>query len=421
MKTSILVVGTTPLLFAAFCLTGCAAPYRPPVYPIGPLTIKTTELPDGSTESWEVDGGWIQPPMLQMRESQVRKVARLGIKCPTFADLDGNDGSTQEGLPIDEVIAGSPAERAGLVQGDLLLQIDGKNITSIYELRQHMDELPNLDQAVELTVCSTHQGESAEQATNERQVQIVPEAVEVTETEVDAMALRPSVGVQHYTGLQAATVPAEVAKSIYGVDAAVLLVTGVVCGSPAYYAGLRAGDRVLSIDGGPATLDDLRVAVYDRVMDEGSLLIPTHDLLMFDDEHRFASGAAVSSPLTVKMLLGANDQRASDDAPMLLEVDGPLGPHRAELPLATEDLDNVTKTNLPGILTSRSTAGGTGVQFLDPGFTIGFDYRSYATDSSTREPVHNLTLQVLPFGMFEVRKYPNQDVDEVTLFWFLTF
>ncbi|MEC7583093.1 MAG: PDZ domain-containing protein, partial [Planctomycetota bacterium] len=379
MRKSMLVVGTTPLLFAALCLTGCAAPYRPVVYPIGPLTIKTTELPDGSTQSWEVDGGWSQPPILQMRESQVRKVARLGIKGPSFADLAGNDGSTQEGLPISEVIAGSPADRAGLVEGDLLLQVDGKSVTSIYQLRQHMDELPHFDQAVELTVHSMHQEETPDQATNARQVQIVPEPVEVTETEVDSMALRPSVGVQHYTGLQAATVPAEVAKNIYGSDGSVLLVTGVVCGSPAYYAGLRAGDRVLSIDGGPATLDDLRVAVYDRLLDEAEFLLPTDDLLMFDDEHRFASGGPVSSPLTVKFLLEANDQRASDDAPMLLEVDGPLGPHRAELPLAIEDIDNVTRTNLPGILTSRSTVGGTGVQFLDPGFTIGFDYRSYAT------------------------------------------
>ncbi|MEC7583940.1 MAG: PDZ domain-containing protein [Planctomycetota bacterium] len=415
------IVGTTTLLFVTFLMTGCASPYRPSVYPMAPLTIKTTQLPDGSTESWQVRGGWIGPPALKVSEKQVRQVARLGIKCSILPRDGGTDGTPEGGITIAEVVADSPAERAGLAKGDTLLQVDGQGLNSGYALREHIEQLTDIGQAVELTVCSRSPGETPEQASDPWQVQVVPEPVEVTETETDSTFLHHSWGVQHYTGLQAATVPAEQAKSLYGTNERVLLVTGVVSGSPAYYAGLRAGDRVLTIDGGPASLDELRVAVCGRVIDEGYALMPIYDLLMFEDEHRFGQMGVVTSPWAIKFHLEENDQRESEDAPLVLEVDGPLGPHHAVVPLTTDNLDNATRTNLPGILTSRSTVSGTDVQFLDPGFTIGFDYRSFATDSSTREPVHNLSLQLLPFGMFEVRKFPNEDVDEVTLFWFLTF
>ena len=61
-------IGTTTFLSAVFCLTGCASPYRPSVYPAYAQTIKTTESPDGSSKSWELRRGWLQTPPLQVSE-----------------------------------------------------------------------------------------------------------------------------------------------------------------------------------------------------------------------------------------------------------------------------------------------------------------------------------------------------------------
>ena len=116
-----------------------------------------------------------------------------------------------------------------------------------------------------------------------------------------------------------------------------------------------------------------------------------------------------------------NDQRASEDAPLAIEVEGPLGRHRAVLPVVEDGVDRVSGFFVPLMWAHSTTTCGSTVKFLDPGVTLGFDCRSYYSDSPTREPVETFSLDVLPFGMFRVKSFPESGVDEVTLFWFLTF
>jgi hypothetical protein len=312
------------------------------------------------------------------------------------------------------VIANSSAERAGLAKGDILLQFNGVDINSGETLRNCLANLTDPEQAVEVTVLDGAQSEAPSPASKPKRLQIVPDQIEVTDTEQDRTTLRPSLGIQHYTGLQAAMIPAEQANQLYGANEPVLLVTGVVGGSPAYYAGLRAGDRIQSVNGGPASLDELKVAVINRVRKKVGISAPLHDLTIYDNKYR------MDVSLGVRTELQMNDSRDSKDAPLTLDVDGPLGPHSTELPITSDNIDTVARINLPGILTSRTEVRGTGVQFLDPGFTIGFDHRSYAAESKTREPAYDLSFELLPFGMFKVKSFPNTGQDEITLFWFLT-
>ncbi|MEC7583939.1 MAG: PDZ domain-containing protein [Planctomycetota bacterium] len=426
MRIRKVALGIAGLLAIAAWMTNGVSPYSPVVFPKS-CDLQTTEGEDGSTRSWVViSGNKDIVPSLSVQELTVSQVAQLGIRCSKLPPKPPAGEAAPVGVTIAEVVAGSPAELAGLAKGDLLLQIDGQELDQPNALRKYLAKVTDPTQEVELTVLPQAGAAAADAAVEPRRLQLLPEQVEVTETALEWISLRHSPGIQHYTGLQTATVPAEHARNLYGLDEPALLVTGVVGGSPAYYAGLRAGDRVLTVDGGPASLDELRVAVFDRVFvfdhaKEEWPPIPLYDLLMFDEEHFAVPGDSyVLPPTAVPIVLERNDKRATEDAPLVLEVEGPLGPHRVELPVVTGNMDQVNETNLPGILTSRATVAGTDVQFLDPGFTIGFDYRSHAVDSKTREPAHSFSLQLLPFGMFEVRKAPNADVDEVTLFWFLT-
>ena len=402
------------VLGASLFLPSCVSPRSAMVFGFGDRTITSTEGPGGSTKTWKVGAGHGQfRPTLLESDSTVRNIARLGVRCSPLRTTARDGAAPPVGLAIHEVIANSAAERAGLTKGNILLQVDGVDLSNSATLRNCMAKLTDPKQAIEVTVLDRSPSETPSSAPEPRRLKIVPDQVAVTDTEKHRHTLRASFGVQHYTGLQAATVAAEQATRLYGVDEPALIVTGVVGGSPAYYAGLRAGDRIQKVNGVPATLDELKVAVYNQVKKMGWRM-PLYDLAIPEGEYRLD----LPLPLMPELQLSNPDLKGTE---LTLEVDGPLGPHSTKLPLTRESLDTVAEFNLPGILTINKPARGTGIQFLDPGFTIGFDYRSYARPSETREPSYSYSLDLLPFGMFRVKSWPSTGEDEVTLFWFLTF
>ena len=59
--------------------------------------------------------------------------------------------STPRGVGITQVIQGSPAEKAGLRKGDVILRLDGDNITSVRKLNRLVSEIAP-DQSVKVSV-----------------------------------------------------------------------------------------------------------------------------------------------------------------------------------------------------------------------------------------------------------------------------
>jgi S1-C subfamily serine protease len=133
----------------------------------------------------------------------------------------------EPGLLVAHVAPDSPAARAGVVRGDILLQVNGDAVADLRALRNKLRELKAGDQ-VELTV---QHGDDQRTLT-------------VTLGERDAQAFFGILPCEAHPG-----------GLIFG-DVPFLLEHGggnvimeVVAGGPAEKAGLKIGDRVVSVDG----------------------------------------------------------------------------------------------------------------------------------------------------------------------------
>ena len=150
-------------------------------------------------------------------------------------------------LVVEAVFAGSPAERAGVLVGDVVTAIDGTQIDEIAELRSAVEAVAPGD-----TYALTVRGGGTTRV------------VHVERTEPDDSFWRSDMLRTLALGLMLANRPGGVAlpPSLLGElleetpDG--LRVFAVFPGSPADAAGLRAGDYVLAIEGHPMrSLEDL--------------------------------------------------------------------------------------------------------------------------------------------------------------------
>ena len=82
------------------------------------------------------------PPMPEFGREGFFSGPRLGIDAE---DLDGQLGNyfgapDGEGILVREVKSGSPAEKAGLKAGDVIIKLDGARIRSVGDLREKLAE-----------------------------------------------------------------------------------------------------------------------------------------------------------------------------------------------------------------------------------------------------------------------------------------
>ena len=150
-------------------------------------------------------------------------------------------------LAVEAVFAGSPAERAGLIVGDVVIAIDGAPLRTAAELRAAVQEA-TAGEVYTLTLRGSG----------------TTRVVDVERTHAEDSFWRSDMLRTLALGLMLANRPGALAlpPSLLGElleetpDG--LRVFAVFPGSPADSAGLRAGDYVLAIEGRPMrTLDDL--------------------------------------------------------------------------------------------------------------------------------------------------------------------
>ncbi len=162
--------------------------------------------------------GWLGV-MIQEVTPQIAKA--LGLKEP-------------KGALVADVTPGSPADKAGIKRGDVILEYNGHKI-------QDMNELPRL-------VANTPVGKEVEVKVW-RNGQIKSLRVKVGELKEQALRGEKSVSNHIELGLEVKEITPDLAVRL-GVNKGVVI-TAIKRGSPAAEAGLRPGDVILEINRHP--------------------------------------------------------------------------------------------------------------------------------------------------------------------------
>lgn len=361
----------------------------------GSLLLAETET-EGAKVSWRLQPGPGRgnAPHLERTEASSTPRARVGVTVSpvTRARADSAELEPWRGVWVDVVDPRGPAAKAGIVARDVILRVDGVDVSSAEQftdlVRTH--GVPGEPLDLELSI---YRG-AGEPLNGPRSavVVVVPDSVADRQSRTESVELDYSPAYQTYTGLQVGEVPAALARDAFGAEEPVVVVTGVVVGSPAYAAGFRPGDRVRECDGAPVTsLNDLRAALRTRFADRR---LPLEDLARI--------------PLA--------ESGAKPGASLALVVDGPLGDHAASLAV-DEDMRDQTVVDVPILLEYKRSIDRKRVSFLDFIFQFGFNYHRRTHPSETREPKETWDLSILPFGMFEFEHHRNGH--RTTLFWFI--
>jgi len=151
------------------------------------------------------------------------------------------------GALVSRVEPGSPAERAGIHAGDVIVRVDSMDVTSAAALRNQVGLMP-VGSDVRLGLVRNGKPMTVETHLARR------ETARESGSALDA----------RFDGVELSTVPA-------GNEPAGVVISDLSSQSPAYAAGLRKGDVITNVNHQPVrSIDDLKSAVHDT---EGPLLI----------------------------------------------------------------------------------------------------------------------------------------------------
>ncbi len=333
------------------------------------IVLKKTVDNESRQVNYDLRAGSGGAPSINRVSTRALDVARLGIFARSLdKQVSQEHGLTAwRGVYVEHLTSDSAAKSAGIVIGDVLLSLDAIELTSV-------------DQFMEVVASALAPGRIAkarvlrrapDETWSELTLEMTPKAKKIDETTTDSFSLEAPSKITRWTGLEIATVPANLSRELWDKDASAALVTGVVNGSAGYNGGIRAGDIVKSCNGQPV--------------------------------HEAAS------------ILAAIDAGAKK---LELEVDGALGPHRATIS-ATSDSESRSRFHIPIIVTHSSGVDHSQTSFLDFIFQFGFNVRRTVLSSTTRATNEVSSLSILPFGMFEFERSPSMNTNRI--FWFITW
>lgn len=183
------------------------------------------------------------------------KVVRgyLGV---TIDDADeiatkGFQSGTAVGARVGTVVQGSPAARAGLKSGDVILEFNGRPVSSAAELRSQIaSQAPGSNAVVRIE-------RAGAQLTLNARLEVLPE---------NATALAESAGAaSELLGFTVSPLSAELARNYkLKANSQRLVVTSVSESSRAFSIGIRPGDMIISVDKKPVA----SVAAFNAIVAE---------------------------------------------------------------------------------------------------------------------------------------------------------
>ena len=217
----------------------------------------TTAIIPRSQFGFAIPSNQAKRVLLQLKDRG--KVTRgwLGVVVQqvTSSVADSLDLKEAQGALVSEVLAESPAARAGIRRGDVILRFGGKAV-------QEIRDLPRM-------VAQTPVGSETEVGI-QRDGQPLTVRIRVGELREERLArLRPQ---DPPFGLTVQDLTPEVAKDLGMPEGKGVAVTGVTPGSPADGAGLRRGDVILEANRKPVKTREEFDTVLRQRSGEGSLL-----------------------------------------------------------------------------------------------------------------------------------------------------
>lgn len=384
---------STATLLAIACLASACTSTRSAKVPPKQYLLRETVNTDGDEIRYTLHArGNGKPEVVRTRKHKFG-VATLGVQTESVSQklADATDLTAWRGLIVERVVSGSAAARAGILKGDVLVKLNETQLSAPKQLKDLLEHTVEPDAEVTLSVLQVSPNGSYPVDPTEIAVTLTPKDVSVTES--DTTALETDLGIFRLTGLQVGTLDSKLGEEIYDTAAPAVLVAGSMIGSPAYKAGLRSGDRVITCDGQPViSHEDISRAVLAR-----------------------ARGADIPAEwFAPELRMNIPEQTGN----VQLEVEGPLGRHTASLAV-DDDLEDEFEFYIPIIIDYESDIRSTSVSFLDFIFQFGFNYEDRYRASNTRSTANQSLLSLFPLGMFEFEHSPGYS--RYCFFWIIEF
>jgi serine protease Do len=195
-------------------------------------------------------------PQLEEKGHVIRGWLGVSIQEVTPALAKSFNLKETKGALVAQVVSGSPAEKAGIEQGDVIVEFDGKEV-------KDSKELPRI-------VASTPVGETVTLKLL-RNGKVVDRQVKIGEMEEKVEAAKaPS---HKSLGITVQNITPEIAKGLGLKKDTGVVVTGVEPGSPAANAGIQTGDVIREVNRIPVKdIDDFAQKI-EKVKDQDNILL----------------------------------------------------------------------------------------------------------------------------------------------------
>ena len=163
----------------------------------------------------------------------------------------------KKGALVAQVFSGSPAEKAGIEQGDVIVGIDGKEIADSKDLPRIVASTP-VGKAVTIKLS--------------RNGKVLDRQVKVGEMEEKAEVVK-TPSTKKTLGITVQNLTPEIAKGLGLKKDTGVVVTGVEPGSPAANAGIRTGDVIREVNRNPVKDAQDFVQKIEKAKDQENVLL----------------------------------------------------------------------------------------------------------------------------------------------------
>jgi membrane-associated protease RseP (regulator of RpoE activity) len=227
------------LLLTITLSTGVAFAQQRPTPPAPPADPDFSVEPFEGQFSFLIDGGYLG---VNTEDINRENMSRYGLREP-------------HGVGVTSVAAGSPAEKAGIRKDDVIVRVDGDNVTSVRKLTRLISEIAP-DQSVRITISRGGSEQELTATIGKRDEARSFARVFKGSPQVWSMEGHPvlenfsfNFGNGRRIGVSTMQLTKQLADFFGIVDGKGLLVTAVTEDSPAAKAGLKAGDVITAVDG----------------------------------------------------------------------------------------------------------------------------------------------------------------------------